>query len=132
VPVEKFTGYQENIIDAIDGQKYKLRYQICLVQADHEIKMKVPPSNNQDAMIKRLLMDLDKIIDIARTYYTAFTAQSHIFTDMAEFIPDVDVSAMKMNPINRTLYLDENFAKRIGVAIYYVDDNGNPYVEDSS
>ena len=88
---------------------------------DYEIEIKCPTN-----VTKLLLHYLDKFVDIALQYYHEITQHDGIIADLANFLPNDDVAQLQLNVNNRTMYLDANYGKRIGVLCFYVDDKGNP------
>lgn len=128
VDVCDFTGYQQITFTDADGVDHTLRYQLSIVPNDYEIELRIPrlAATKSDPIMKGLFGYLDRMIDIARQYYGQIVTQSRLVTDIAEFFPDIDVGQLQMNTNNRTLYLDEDYARRIGVLWFYVDSEGNP------
>lgn len=123
--VSEFTGYQEIKFDDRSGKEWRLRYQVAMVPKDHEMVLHVPDMKDKQNAIKQMFFYMDKLVDMSMQYYLTMVQQSRIISDLAEFFPETDVTQMKMNGINRTMYLDEDFGKRLGILVYYVDDNGD-------
>ena len=122
VRADDFSGFQEmSFEDPNTSKKHTLRYQLSIVKPDYEIELKCPTD-----ISKLLLHYLDKFVDIALQYYAEITRQDSIIVDLANFLPNDDVSKLQLNVNNRTMYLDPEYEKRIGVLCFYVDENGKP------
>lgn len=124
VPVCDHTGSQEINFKARDGTEYRVRYMPAVVPKNHEILLHIPPTDNSDEIVRTLLTYLDNMIKMCHQYYCRFIQQSRIVTDLAEFLPEMNVAQMQINTNHRTLFLDSEYEKRIGVMCFYIDKNG--------
>ena len=125
-----FSGYQEFKFREKTGDDYILRYQLAIVPNDYEILLHIPEVSNlaeeNEKHRKVLLYNLDRFIDIAKQFYGQMINQSLIVRDLAEFLPDADVSELQVNVNNRTLFLENDCPFRIGVMCFYVNEDGEP------
>lgn len=130
--VSDFTGYQEMKFDVQPEGKevetFCMRIQLAIVPRDNQINIRVP---DDDKLIRTMLTYLDKFADIARQYYVDVVRQDFIINDLAQFAPELDCSRLEMNLTNRTMYIDADGKKRVGVLCYYVGENGEPLMEDA-
>jgi len=123
--VNEFIGYQEmKFMDADNKNEYRLRLQLAVVDKEHEMILHIPPVTNHEKMVRQIFTFIDRFIPMTIQYYQLATTQSKIITDLANFYPSTDMSILKVNPHNRTMYFDENAAKRIGIVAYFVDSEG--------
>lgn len=107
-------------IEGIDD--FMLCYQVAVVTAEgFRIDIHVPPQQHP-----RFMYELDNLTNLTRNYYKSALSQSGIGADLANLLPDVDVSDLRVNEYNRSMYIDEAYKKRLGVVCYYVDKEGNP------
>lgn len=126
VSATEYSGYQQLTITDANNNDHTLRYQLSIVEKDYEIQLTVPPMNEKEKVIKNMFHYMDRFIDIAIQYYNHIVSQSRLINDLAEFFGDVDVGRFQLNPNTRHLYFDEDYEKRIGILMFYVDDSGNP------
>jgi hypothetical protein len=126
LPSEKFTGYQELGMVDVHGTEYKIRIQIGMVSRDNEITLRIPDVSQRNTMIRGIFSCIDKFVDMTKQSYVQMTAQSQLHTDIAGYLSHLDISELKVNVNNRTMYLDENFPMRVGILCYYVDEKGDP------
>lgn len=120
--VESYTGGMTITIDP-GGKNLDLMCQIEVVPRDYEVTIMV-----EERSKPAVFHWWDRLTDMAKAYYHILIATENMQADLAEFIPDIDFSDMKMNKNNRTLYFDEQYEYRIGVLMYYIDTDGKPMI----
>lgn len=126
--VEQHTGFMTMDFDDVEKQPYRLHMQLSIVDKDHEIELRVPRVADFDKFKRILFSYVDRLVDLATGYYTHVLSTPGLLSDLAEFLENIDVSKFKRNDANRHLYFDEDYRRRIGCLMFYVDDNGKPLV----
>lgn len=124
-----YTGFGEMSFEVTGDnssarQKYCLRYQLSIVPHDHKIVVRCPVG-----IVKNMMSNIDKYVDIETNFYKEFIAANGLLEDLAAFAPDVDISALKLDEKNRTMFLTEDMQEKIGILCFYVDEKGKPIVE---
>ncbi len=125
-----YTGFGEmsfeHLIDEATNrrQKYCLRYQLSIVPRDYKIVVECPVE-----LIKTMMSNIDKYVDIETNFYKEYIASNGLLEDLAAFAPDIDISALKLDEKNRTMFLAEDMPEKIGILCFYVDEKGKPIVE---
>lgn len=123
--VSDFTGYQEmKFMDIDNKNEYRLRLQLAVVDAEHEMVLHIPPVANHEKMVRQIFTFIDRFIPMTIQYYQLATMQSKIINDLANFYSEMDMSLPKINKNNRTMYFDPTSSKRIGIVAYFVDNDG--------
>jgi hypothetical protein len=115
----------------------KIRIHLMIVPKDYEFDFYLDPAlyvvdDNETETKKRhfelmqfLFKNIDNLIDSVVRYYSAvMTCHSDLATMMKEFTRSSTADKFSIHGHKRTMFLDENYAHRIGVAIYYVDGTG--------
>lgn len=127
VKIAKFSGFQELKFTDSDGGDHCLRYQLSQIDDSYKIELPIPPVKEFEKLMKAIFYNLDRFIDVARQYYQVLLHENTLLTDLATFLPDIDTSALKINPKNRAIYLDvPNYPYKIGALLYFVTHDGKP------
>lgn len=126
IPACDYSGYQEITLTDYEGNDHRLRFQLSIVSKDHEIEFGVPAMPKKEEAVKTLFHYMDRFIDVAIQYYNHIASQSMLIKDLAEFFGNVDVGRFQINKNTRHLYFEEEYDQRVGILVFYVDENGKP------
>lgn len=116
-----FVGYATYGFDDAEGNPHMIHQQLSIVPKDYEICITI-----EGNYMQTIISYLDKFADIAKQFYLETVRRDGILGDLATLCDDIDVSNLKINKYNRTLYLDEDYHNRIGILCFYVDKDGKP------
>lgn len=121
IKANDFVGYATYGFNDAEGNEHTIHQQLSIVPKDYEIFITI-----EGNYMGTIIGYLDKFVDISKQYYLEIVRRDGILSDLAILCDDVDVSSLKVNQYNRTMYLDEEYDNRIGILCFYVDKEGKP------
>jgi hypothetical protein len=116
LPVNNFTGY---IHIPFKQENYQLHIQVCITDRKHEILLR------DDKYLTPCLAEIDKMALMTCTYYQTLLQDEKLASAIKDaFGPNAD--KLSLNKLDRTMYIDDTYDRRLGILAFYADLDGKP------